>query len=228
MPLLTTVIGDFRELHPNTQVEIVGAQEAAIDAALREGSFDLGIVSCLAGDDSPPEFETTRLLSGQAVVCMHADSPLATLDTISVDELLSELLIVMRSGYVMHRYLHRILDGRTPLVSYSTDGGEMGKLMVAEGLGTTVLPDFSVTGDPLARRGLITWRPLRDDQTEVHLAIRRRRSDLQPRAARDLRELFISRAAAYGPPSQRPSWARPRFDSAGRSARGAERRAAPA
>ncbi len=228
VPLLTSVIGDFRELHPNTQVEIVGAQEAAIDAALHEGSFDLGIVSGLAGDDSPPEFETTRLLSGHAVVCMRTDSPLAKLETVSVDELLSEPLIVMRSGYLMHRYLHRILDGRTPLVSYSTDGGEMGKLMVAEGLGATVLPDFSVTGDPLARRGLITSRPLRDDQTEVLLAIRRRRSDVQPRAARDLRELFITRAAAYGQPSQRPSCARPRFDSTGRSTRGAERRAASA
>ena len=62
---------------------------------------------------------------------MLTDSPLAKLKTVSVDELLSEPLIVMRSGYLMHRYLHRILDGRTPRVSYSTDGGEMGKLMVA-------------------------------------------------------------------------------------------------
>ena len=49
----------------------------------------------------------------------------------------------------MHRYVHRLLDGRAPSFSYSTDGAEMGKLMVAEGLGATVLPDFSVIGDPL-------------------------------------------------------------------------------
>ncbi len=197
VPLLTTVIGIFRDLHPTTQVEVVGAQEAAIDNALREGSFDLGLITCLAGDDMPPELETTRLLSGRAVVCMRSDSPLAGLESVSVADLLSQPLIVMRSGYLMHRFLHRILDGRTPSVSYSTDGGEMGKLMVAEGLGASVLPDFSVLGDPLQRSGVITSRPLTGDTTEVQLAIRRRRSDVHPRAARDLHALFTTRAAAY-------------------------------
>lgn len=196
VPLLTTAIGAFRERHSSTQVEVVGAQEAAIDAALREGSFDLGLVTCLAGDDMPPELETTPLLSGRAVVCIRTDSPLATLDSVTVEQLLSQPLIVMRSGYLMHRYLHRILDGRRPAVSYSTDGGEMGKLMVAEGLGATVLPDFSVTGDPLERHAVITSRPLAEDETEVLLAIRRRRSDVHSRAARDLHELFVEHAAA--------------------------------
>ena len=34
----------------------------------------------------------------------------------------------------------------------------MGKLMEAEGLSITVLPDFNVIGDPLETRGVITWR----------------------------------------------------------------------
>ena len=55
----------------------------------------------------------------------------------------------MRAGYLMHRYLHRLLGERAPQVAYSTDGAEMGKLMVAEGLGVTLLPEFSVLGDPL-------------------------------------------------------------------------------
>lgn len=197
VPLLTTTIGAFRQLHPTTQVEIVGAQEATIDSALREGSFDLGIVTCIAGDDMPPEFETTQLLSGRAIVCIRTDSPLASFEQVTVDQLLEQPLIVMRAGYLMHRYLHRILDGREPAVSYSTDGGEMGKLMVAEGLGATVLPDFSVIGDPLVRGGVITWRPLAGDETEVRLSIRRRRSEVHPNAARDLHRLFLNRAADY-------------------------------
>ena len=36
--------------------------------------------------------------------------------------------------------------------------------MVAEGLGITVLPDYSVIGDPLEQHGVITWRPLADDR----------------------------------------------------------------
>lgn len=194
VPLLTPTIRAFRETHPETQVEIVGAQEAQIHRALREGSFDLGLLTYLVDDDMPPELETTRLLTGRAVVCVRTDSPLARLDAVDMNELLSVPLIVMRAGYLMHRLLHRLLGGQTPSVSYSTDGAEMGKLMVAEGLGATVLPDFSVIDDPLQRGGEITWRPLRDDATEVWLVVQRPRSGSHPRAARNLHQMFVERA----------------------------------
>jgi DNA-binding transcriptional LysR family regulator len=197
--LLTPTIRAFREAHPSTQVEVVGAQEAHIHRALREGSFELGLLTCLADDDMPPELETTRLLRGRAVVVVRPDSRLAELDAIGVEDLLSVPLILMRSGYLMHRLLHRLLDGATPSVSYSTDGGEMGKLMVAEGLGATVLPDFSLIGDPLERGGQITWRPLRDDDTDVWLVLRRTRSGSHPRAARNLHSMFVERARALEP-----------------------------
>ncbi|WP_240810002.1 LysR family transcriptional regulator [Actinomadura sp. WMMA1423] len=35
-------------------------------------------------------------------------------------------------------------------------GAEMGKIMIAEGLGVTLLPDYSVAGDPLELTGVIT------------------------------------------------------------------------
>lgn len=194
VPLLTPTIRAFRDTHPETQVEIVGAQEAQIHRALREGSLDLGLLTCLADDDMPTELETTRLLIGRAVVCLRTDSPLTELESIGIADLLSVPLIVMRAGYLMHRLLHRLLGGQTPSVSYSTDGAEMGKLMVAEGLGATILPDFSVIDDPLERGGEITWRPLRDNATEVWLVLRRPRSGSHPRAARSLHRMFVERA----------------------------------
>jgi DNA-binding transcriptional LysR family regulator len=39
----------------------------------------------------------------------------------------------------------------------------MRKMMVAEGIGLTVLPDYSVPGDPPERAGLIVTRPLAGD-----------------------------------------------------------------
>jgi DNA-binding transcriptional LysR family regulator len=197
VPLLTPTIRRFRETHPSTQVEVVGAQQDQIHRALLEGSFDLGLVTCLGGDDMPPELETTRLVRGRAVVCMRPDSPLAARASIAAADLLSEQLIVMRAGYLMHRFVHRLLEGRIPSFSYSTDGAEMGKLMVAEGLGACLLPDFSVVGDPLERCGLITYRPLAGDDTEVLLVIQRCGEGSASQAARDLREIFVQRARAY-------------------------------
>ncbi|MFD4506386.1 LysR family transcriptional regulator [Streptomyces sp. NPDC058457] len=195
VPLLIPVLRDFRATHPVTQVEVVGAQQTEIHRALAEGGFDLGLVNHLDGDDVPAGFEAVELLRGRPVVCVRPDSPLAGRAEVSAEDLLTVPLIAMRSGYVMHRYVHRLLADRTPVFSYSTDGAEMGKLMVAEGLGATVLPDFSVVGDPLERGGTIVCRPLAGDATEVVLMLQRRRAESVPQAAQDLYETFVRRAA---------------------------------
>ncbi|MDR6978990.1 DNA-binding transcriptional LysR family regulator [Streptomyces sp. 3330] len=194
VPLLIPAVREFRAAHPVTQVEVVGAQQTDIHRTLLEGGFDLGLVNHLEGDDEPAELESTELLRGRPVVCVRPDSPLARAPSVSVDDLLGVPLIGMRSGYVMHRYVHRLLAGRGLSFAYSTNGAEMGKLMVAEGLGATVLPDFSVIGDPLERRGALTHRPISGDTTRVLLMLQRRRAESVPRAARDLHEVFVRTA----------------------------------
>jgi DNA-binding transcriptional LysR family regulator len=194
-PLLTRVIAQFNLLHRETEVQIVGAQEGVIQTALRDGNFDVGLITRMEGDDAVPDLETTLLLRGRAVAVMPPDHRLTRRKAVSPELLANEPLIMMRAGYLMHRYVHRLLDGAAPEVSYSTDGAEMGKLMVAEGLGVCVLPSFSVIGDPLVREGILSWRPLRDD-SEIQLVIQRRRSSVQPQTARDLHRLFVEVATA--------------------------------
>ncbi len=197
VPLLIPTVREFRATHPLTQVEVVGAQQSDIHRALSEGGFDLGLVNHLDGDDLPAAFESTELLRGRPVVCVRPDHPFASRPAVTADDLRTQPLIAMRSGYVMHRYLHRLLrDGTTPALAYSTDGAEMGKLLVAEGLGITVLPEFSVAGDPLERCGALTYRPIAGDSTEVLLMLQRRRADSVPRAVEDLRLAFVRRARA--------------------------------
>lgn len=192
--LLTPAIREFRTTHPSTQVEVIADRHDGVQQHLAEGGFDLGLVSYLRDDDLPPGLHTTELLRGRPVVCIRQDSPLAALKTVTVTDLLAQPLIAMRTGYVMHRYIHRLLSGRAPAFSYSADGAEMGKLMVAEGLGITVLPDYSVHGDPLERSGTITYRPLADDDTELCVMIQRRHTHSMPPAAHDLHSILIRRA----------------------------------
>ena len=54
-------------------------------------------------------------------------------------------------------------------------------MMVAEGIGLTVLPDYSVLGDPLERAGLIVTRPLLGDTTIITMtALHRRQARVLP------------------------------------------------
>ncbi|MEN3280290.1 MAG: hypothetical protein V7607_1430 [Solirubrobacteraceae bacterium] len=195
--LLTPAIRAFRMAHPGTQIEVIGALPAQIDAAVIEGSVDLGLLTRLTDDDHPPELEATVLLRGEPVVCIRTDSPLAASDRVRVDELFEHPLISLRSGYLMNRFVHRLAGDATLAVSYLADGPEMAKLMVADGLGMTLLPDFNVLGDPLERRGVITCRPLSGEHPEILLVLQRRRARFAPQQARDLHAIFVERAQAF-------------------------------
>ena len=73
----------------------------------------------------------------------------------------------------------------------------MGKLMVAEGLGVSVLPDYSVVGDPLCATGLITHRPISGDDTMVRLLMVTRDVAVVPAAVRVMQSALLARALTY-------------------------------
>jgi DNA-binding transcriptional LysR family regulator len=195
--ILFPAAADVRRELPGTAVEIVTTQSADIHQGLIEGGLDLGLVNVLPGDDIPQDLRALELLSGHPVVCCRTDSPLAERDAVSVDELGRQPLVAMRAGYLMHRFVARLYDGDPPAPSYSTDGAEMGKLMVADGLGVTVLPDYSIDDDPLVRAGLITHRPIAGVSTVVRLLLLQRRSGHSTAAVGVLAAAIRNRAAAF-------------------------------
>ena len=174
VPLLLPAIEALQAQRAGTQVEVLTAIQTDIHRALREGSLDLGLANLLDGDDPESDLATVQLLHGRPVVCLRADSALARYSAISADDLRTQSLIAMRAGYVMHRFVRRLFGAEVPEFLYSADGAEMGKLMVAQGLGITILPDYSVAGDPLLHAGVLTLRPIAGDSTAVSLVMQTR------------------------------------------------------
>ena len=188
----------FHDAHPGSHVEILTMQQADIHVALVEGSLDLGLVNLLSGDDVAPDLLSTDLVHGRPVAVLPAGHPLTSYDEVTAEQLRGERVITMRSGYLMHRFAHRLFGTDLPVSCHSTDGAEMGKVMVADGLGVTLLPDYSVIGDPMERAGLITTRPIAGDHTGVTLVVQQRAGGHVPRAVRDLHEAFLAQAARRG------------------------------
>ncbi|MCW2842698.1 MAG: LysR family transcriptional regulator [Nocardioides sp.] len=195
--LLAPALREFRGAHPATTVELINTQQSDIHQGLSEGVLDLGLVNVLAGDDPPNDLTGTGLVHGRPVAVLPAGHPLAERAAVTVDELRGEPFVAMRAGYLMHRFAHRLFGAEMPAVSYSTDGAELGKIMVAEGLGVTVLPDYSVLGDPMERAGLITTRPIVDDHTAVTLVLRHRQLEHVPQPVRDLKAMLVAHARTY-------------------------------
>ena len=195
--ILVPAVRTFQERHPGTTVEVLTLQQAQIDEGLSEGSLDLGLVNVLHGDDTPVDLTDTDLLVGRPVAVLPKGHRLAGQTHVSIEDLRPERFVMMRAGYLMHRYVHRVFGTEPPQVCHSTDGAEMGKALVAEGLGVTVLPDYSVVGDPLARTGLIEARPIAGDQTVVTLVVRQRRTLQSPLQVRDLHATLVTLANEY-------------------------------
>ncbi|GAA3803161.1 LysR family transcriptional regulator [Nocardioides panacisoli] len=195
--LLVPAVRAFQEAHPATTVEVLTMQQAQIDEGLTEGSLDLGLVNVLDGDDTPPDLVGTDLVVGRPVAVLPAGHALLAQSHVSIDDLRSERFVMMRAGYLMHRYVHRVFGGAPSQVCHSTDGAEMGKALVAEGLGVTVLPDYSVHGDPLTRAGMIETRPIAGDRTIVTLVLRQRKTLQAPLPVRDLHATLVTLGNEY-------------------------------
>jgi DNA-binding transcriptional LysR family regulator len=199
--LLIPSLRALQESHPETTVEVLDMLQADIEIGLQEGTLDLGLVNLLEGDDVPISARSTVLRRGRPVVVLPSAHPYVDLPAVSVDELRAEPFISMRSGYVMHRVAHRLFGSDLPARCRSTEGAEMGKLMVAEGLGLTVLPDFSVVADPLERAGAITVRPLADPAPAVHLTLLTRRDEHTADQVDALAATLVRQARAWVPPA---------------------------
>ena len=197
--LLAPALRDLHAQHGSGGVEVVNARQADIQQGLAEGSLDLGLVNVLPGDEIPTSIVADKLIEGTPVACMRADHPLAAQTQVGVDDLRAEPHVLMRPGFVMHRFAHRLFAGSLPETTYATDGAEMGKAMVAAGLGISILPDFSITGDPLVRAGVLTTRPILAGQgaTTVTLLMLRRRAERVPEPVRDLQTALVRQARAY-------------------------------
>lgn len=184
--LLLPAVRDFQAQHPGSKLEIRNLQQADIETRLVEGALDLGLVNLLDGDDVPPELDLTELLTGHPVAVLPAGHPLTAQTEVTADDLRTARFVAMRAGYLMHRFAHRLFGARLPAEWHSTDGAEMGKMMVAEGIGIALLPDYSVHGDPLERAGLIVARPIAADRTTVTMVALRRRHARLPTGVRDM------------------------------------------
>jgi DNA-binding transcriptional LysR family regulator len=187
----------FQRGRRSTTVEVVDLTHPGVVDGVLEGSLDLGLVNLLSGDELPAELEATVLVRGVPVVVVPPDHPWASQESVTVDELREERFVAMRPGYVMHRFAQRLFGGRPPATTYRTDGSGMGKLLVADRMGVTVLPDYSVVDDPLSRAGLLVHRPLADDRTEITLALVQRRAQRVPESVRELRHALVRRGQAY-------------------------------
>jgi len=195
--LLIPAVRAFRAANPAATVELRNMQQSEIFTEIAAGGLDIGLVNLLEGDDVPPDIQRSELIHGVPVAVLPADHPLAVRTTLTPDDLRAEPFVEMRPGYLMNRFAHRWFGPAMPPVSYTADGAELGKALVAQGTGFTLLPDFTVMGHPLEQSGVLTYRPIEGTVPTVTLVACLRKGVQQPETVRALVTALLRRAREY-------------------------------
>ncbi|MFC5679659.1 LysR family transcriptional regulator [Aeromicrobium endophyticum] len=195
--LLVPAVRQFGAAHRTTTVDVATMLQSEIHDRLIEGRLELGLINLIPGDDIPGTLVATTLLRGRPAVCLRTDDPLAAKDRITVDDLRARPFVSSRPGYLMHRLAQRLFGPAQPAETFSADGAEMAKLLVANGAGPSVLPDYSIAGDPLEQAGIITSRPLVGDLPSVSMLLVRRQFDRLPLAIADFEKTIVELARAH-------------------------------
>lgn len=200
--ILVPAVQNFGTRHATTTVDIATMFQADIQQGLLEGRLEIGLVNTFPGDEIPAALNVIPLLEGTPVVCCHTSDPLAQQDEISIDDLRRRPFVSSRPGYVMHRLTQRLFGSQPPATTYYADGAEVAKSLVAKGVGPSLLPDYSIAGDPLEEAGIITARPISAPTPLVTMLLLRRQFERIPPDIADFENTLVGVAQAH--PQGRP------------------------
>ncbi len=140
------VIKDFRNEYPHLQLTVMGEGAAHIQRLISSGEIDLGVI---AGSKIPDGLAASCFLREEIVACVPIDHPFASRQSIRLEELLSEPMILFRQGYYMRELtdnLQRNLPEKARVV-FETNLFSLVRSLVAEGVGVSTLLRMVVTDE---------------------------------------------------------------------------------
>jgi DNA-binding transcriptional LysR family regulator len=147
--VLPSLIARFRQGHPRIRISLRDAVGRRINAMVLDETVDLGI-----GADIEPEagLETVRLFEDELRAVLPASHPLCAAETLTLDQLAGEPLILMDADSTVRALVDRAFAERNLLVSPAFEVTYMSTAagLVRAGLGIALLPSTAIelTGDP--------------------------------------------------------------------------------
>ncbi|MDQ1002222.1 LysR family transcriptional activator of glutamate synthase operon [Neobacillus niacini] len=145
LKMLPKTISTFKANNPNTIIKVIEMQRVV--NIILENKADIGIFSTyeVLWNDLKEKYENTlyfdTLFQGRMYACVHRDSPLSIKERITPEDLHSQTLIVHKPTIPIFEEIssqHGDLK-----VIFETDNTETIKKAITEGLGISILSEFS-------------------------------------------------------------------------------------
>ena len=166
---LPNVIAEFQKRYPDINVEIRELGSGDIRRKVKSRDLDLGLI--LRSPDASNLLETLRYIdiaSGPLQVCLHPDHPLATKETVPMEELSGRQMIAHHPDTFLRELFDTFQEEYELRTLYSTDTGQSAHRLIANSVGMALS-----TGADLAQLGaseMVVFRPLSDPATQIVLS----------------------------------------------------------
>ncbi len=153
-PLMMPRLGKgFRELHPAVALEMVEAGQQELVTQVRSGRLSVALTYDL---DLAVDLSFTALASLPPYACFAADHPLATADSVTMDQLAAEPLVLLDLVH-SREYFRGLFSaaGVEPRIAHRSVHPDVIRTMVANGFGYTIFnaragTDVALDGMPFA------------------------------------------------------------------------------
>jgi LysR family transcriptional regulator, cyn operon transcriptional activator len=188
MYVLPPVLEKFRSLYPNIETQVVTGTAENLLYQLRNNLLDLGILTLPVAQ---PDLQTIAFRTEEMVVLVSARHPtLAKRKSMPVKELAQHPLILFNRETATRKLLDKFFEqsGIRPLVAMESESVATIAPLVRINLGISIVP-LPVAIEPSTRKELHHIR-LSDVTFTRQIGLVCQRSDYQPRAIRELIDLF--------------------------------------
>ena len=172
--LLPHVIPPIRERYPDLQLLLVEEKSDELLARLRDGRLDAAILALPVYDD---QLHHEHLFDEPFLLAVPEQHRLAAQDTLGIDDLASENLLLLEDGHCLRRQTLDVchLAGAHEKSEFRATSLETLRQMVAANVGITLLPALAVQ-PPVAQPRHIRLLPFTGAQPSRQIAMFWRRS----------------------------------------------------
>ncbi|MGG1675370.1 LysR family transcriptional regulator [Neobacillus sp. NRS-1170] len=156
MLFLLEPLSSYKNAYPNVDIEISEKPVQHIIEQVEKNQIDIGLIT-IYGDllKKREDLLFEVILQGKMVVSVGKKSPFAMTKTITPQQLMSQNVILYNGDYVK-QFASKLMSKFGPMnILFTTDNTEVIKKAIAEGLGVTILPDFTMLNNPEVLSGEI-------------------------------------------------------------------------
>ncbi|CAI6329230.1 putative HTH-type transcriptional regulator YybE [Bacillus subtilis] len=152
--LVPDLIGSFQQEYPNIAFQLNQNHSYWLLERLKSGDLDL----CLLASIKPENpIQWIKLWSEELFVFVPNDHPLASRESITLNEIAGERFILLKKGYALRMTVDELFEKADIQPNIMFEGEEAATAFVAAGLGISILPDLKGLDQSKITKIRVSW-----------------------------------------------------------------------